>query len=284
MHILAATDFSIRSQRAVRRAGLLAGERDAELILVHVVDDDQPAALVDIEKREAGRYLDEQIESLAELRGRRCRSIVAAGDPFDGILQTAKSCAADMIVMGAHRKHMLRDILVGTTIERVIRTGHYPVLMVNREAARPYARVLAAVDMSPPSALAIKAAKALGLIDGTELSVVHGFHAFGSRKMSSAGVRQDSIDGYVAKERSQAAMELAAFLAANDFGIDRSSLRIEEGNPVDVIAAAVQETRSDLLLVGTHGRTGIVKILLGSVTEEVLRSIEADILAVPAPR
>jgi len=284
MHILAATDFSIRSQRALRRAGLLAGERDAELTLVHVVDDDQPAALVELEKREAGRYLEEQIESVAELRGRRCRAIVAAGDPFDGILQTAKSCATDMIVMGAHRKQLLRGILVGTTIERVIRTGHYPVLMVNREALQPYARVLAAVDMSPPSALAIKTARALGLIEGAALSAVHGFHAFGRRKMSAGGVGQDSIDDYVAKERSQAAAELAAFLAANDFGVDRSSLRIEEGNPFDVIAAAVQETRSDLLLVGTHGRTGIVKILLGSVTEEVLRSIDTDILVVPAAR
>jgi nucleotide-binding universal stress UspA family protein len=121
MQILAATDFSTRSQRALRRAGLLARERGAELALVHVVDDDQPPDLVALETREAERTLGEQISAMAELRGVRCRSLVVAGDPFDGILRTAASTGADVVVMGAHRKQLLRDIFVGTTIERVIR-------------------------------------------------------------------------------------------------------------------------------------------------------------------
>jgi universal stress protein E len=57
MRFLAATDFSTRSQRAVRRAGLLAQEHGAELALVHVVDDDQPQDLVALETREAERIL-----------------------------------------------------------------------------------------------------------------------------------------------------------------------------------------------------------------------------------
>ena len=69
MQILAATDFSTRSHRALRRAGLLAQARGAELALVHVVDDDQPKDLVEIERREAERILAEQIGAMAELRG-----------------------------------------------------------------------------------------------------------------------------------------------------------------------------------------------------------------------
>ncbi|WP_281058530.1 universal stress protein [Mesorhizobium sp. M1A.F.Ca.IN.022.07.1.1] len=69
MKILAATDFSTRSQRALRRAGLLARNVAAELTLVHVVDDDQPSAIVRLETREARRYLAEQMTSIAELKG-----------------------------------------------------------------------------------------------------------------------------------------------------------------------------------------------------------------------
>jgi nucleotide-binding universal stress UspA family protein len=69
MQILAATDFSTRSHRALRRAGLLAQARGAELAIVHVVDDDDPKDLVDIESREAERILGEQIGAIAELRG-----------------------------------------------------------------------------------------------------------------------------------------------------------------------------------------------------------------------
>ena len=61
MQILVATDFSTRSQRALRRAGLLARERSAKLTLVHVVEDDQPRSLIELERREASKFLDEQI-------------------------------------------------------------------------------------------------------------------------------------------------------------------------------------------------------------------------------
>jgi nucleotide-binding universal stress UspA family protein len=51
-----------------------------------------------------------------------------------------------------------------------------------------------------------------------------------------------------------------------------------------VISHAVKETRPDLLVIGTHGRSGLMKLLLGSVTEEVLRSLDVDILVVPPVR
>ena len=91
MRILATTDFSTRSHRASRRAGLLAQTRGAELALVHVVDDDHPKDLVEIERREAERILAEQIGAMSELRDAKCRPMVVAGDPFDGILRTAES-------------------------------------------------------------------------------------------------------------------------------------------------------------------------------------------------
>ena len=68
MQILAATDFSTRSNRALRQAGLLAQPGNAQLHIVHVVDDDQPDELVRMEKREAERVLNEQMASMPELR------------------------------------------------------------------------------------------------------------------------------------------------------------------------------------------------------------------------
>src|SRR3954451_18862357 len=124
MNIVAATDLSTRSNRALRQAGLLARSPDAKLHLVHVVDEDQPAELVRIEEREAQRMLVEQIASMPELENVHCYPIVVKGYPFDGILQAAAAAHADLVVMGAHRKQFLRDIFTGTTIERVIRGGN----------------------------------------------------------------------------------------------------------------------------------------------------------------
>lgn len=284
MKILVATDFSMRSQRALRRAGRLARESGSELTIVYVVDDDRPTRLVEIDRREAERYLAEQIESISELRGLGCRAVVVSGDAFDGILRTAQSTAADLIVMGAHRKQFLRDIFIGTTIERVIRTGPFPVLMVNNEAGCSSRRVLAAVKMAEPSVNAIKIAKALGLIDNGHLTLVHGFQTLAKGHMSIAGLERNRIDEHAVEERLRAGTELRAYFEASALGVDGWALRVREGGPFEVISRTVQEALPDLLIIGTHGRTGVVKVLLGSVTEEVLRSIETDILAVPLVR
>ena len=141
MQILAATDFSMRSNRALRQAGLLAQSVRAGLQIVHVVDDDWPDELIHTEKAAAERVLHEQMHSMQELRGIEARPMVITGDPFDGILHAAAEVKADLIVMGTHRKQLLLDIFVGTTIERVIRRGSFPVLMVNNEAQLKYENV-----------------------------------------------------------------------------------------------------------------------------------------------
>lgn len=281
MHILAATDFSTRSQLALRRAGLLARDIGAALSVVHVVDDDQPSELVALEMQEAERLLNEQTGAMPELRGLQPRTMVVTGDPFDGILRAAASISADVVVMGAHRRKLLRDILVGTTIERVIRMGAFPVLMVNTKVEGSYATALAAVDMSEPSASAIRIAKALGLPDGGRLALVHAFQPLAKGKLFYAGVDRDIIDGHVEDECLRAKNELVAFLAANGLHEHERSILVEEGVPSDVISNAVERLKPDVLIMGTHNRSGIPKAILGSVSQEILRSLNVDILAVP---
>ena len=284
MHILAATDFSTRSNRALRQAGLLAQPERAQLHIVHVVDDDQPEELVRLEKREAERVLNEQAGSMPELSGVQGQLMVVTGDPFDGILKTAAEVNADLIVMGSHRKQLLLDIFVGTTIERVIRKGSFPVLMVNHEAQRKYENVVAAVDMSDASANAVRAALSTGLISDKGATLLHAFVAVAQGKLSVADTDQLSIDSYIASERQRALDEVAAFLVANDLRRIRWTLRVEEGGPGEVISRAVAQMHPDLLIMGTEGRSALRKMLIASVTDEALRSLNVDILAVPPKR
>jgi nucleotide-binding universal stress UspA family protein len=284
MQILAATDFSTRSNRALRQAGFLSQSSSAHLDVVHVVDDDQPEELVRMEKREAERLLVEQIGSMPELQGIQARPVVVTGDPFNGILEAAAEIKPDLIVMGSHRKQFLLDIFVGTTIERVIRKGSFPVLMVNHEAQRRYQNVIVPTDMSNASAHSIRIALSTGLISDCRLTLLHAFVAVGKGKMFVAGIDQSSIDDYVVNERQNATDELVRFLVANDLGRERWSFWVEEGGPMEVVSKVVEQSRPDLLIMGTHGRSGLAKALIGSVTEEALRSLNVDILAVPPVR
>jgi len=281
MKILAATDFSTRSNRALRQAALLAQSDDSLLFMVHVVDNDQPDDLVRMEQREAERILREQMGAMPEIRWTHARPMVIAGDPFDGILQAAAEIQPDLIVMGSHRKQLLRDIFIGTTVERVIRKGSVPVLMVNHEAQRRYERILAPTDMSDVSANALHAARSIGLL-GDGATLVHAFTALAKGKMSVAGVDRDSIADYIEGERRQVSNELATFLIANDLQNSQWRLRVEDGSPMEIISRAVTDIEPDLMVMGTHGRSRLIKALIGSTTEEALRSLNVDILVVPS--
>jgi nucleotide-binding universal stress UspA family protein len=74
---------------------------------------------------------------------------------------------------------------------------------------------------------------------------------------------------------------LTSFLVANDLDRSHWSFRLDEGGPMEVISRAVAEMGPDLLVMGTHGRSGLLKTLVGSVAEEALRSFNVDILVVP---
>ena len=281
MNIVAATDFSTRSNRAVRQAGLLARSRDAQLHLVHVVDEDRPADLVRLEAREALQVLVEQIASMPELQQVACSPTVVNGHAFDGILRAAATVSADIIVMGSHRKQFLRDIFVGTTIERVIRGGRHPVLMVNNEAQRHYERVLVPLDMSDTSADAIRVALSAGVMSEDGTTLLHAFLPMAKTRMISSGASPVALREYAEREHDSAIDELTRFLVANDFGGRRWSLRVDEGGPMEVITRAVYEAQPDLLVMGTRGRSGLLRALIGSVTEDALRSLNVDVLAVP---
>lgn len=283
MRFLATTDFSTRSHRALRQAGLLAQRVSAELHIVHVVDDDRPMQIQDLEMREAKRILEEQIQAMPELASIRCFPEIVVGDPFDGILRSASALKPDLIVMGQHRRQLLRDILIGTTIERVVRAGSFPVLMVNNEAQRRYERVVVAVDMSATSALAISTARKTGLLE-TVPTLVHAFEASAKGKLKIADAERSAIEHYVAGERTRARAELTDFLAAHQLLEGRWPVRVEEGAASDVLSRVVKEMKPDLLVMGTRGRSKLVTTLIGSVTEECLRSYDVDVLAVPPAR
>ena len=277
--ILAATDFSARSDRAIRRAALLARAHDARLMLLHVVDDDRPERLVAEEMATAQELLQKTAESA--LSDVQSEAKVVLGDPFEGVAKTARESAADLIVMGAHRKQILRGIFIGTSVERVMRMRIAPVLMVNAEPLSAYERGLVATDLSEHSGHALQVARQLRILPPARVVVVRAFDVFARGKLSYAGVSTEKISSHVKEMAAEARSELAGFIAALDADFKPEALRVKEGRAAGVIVDTADETGADIVVVGTHGRSGIAKFLLGSVTEEVMWRLERDILVVP---
>jgi nucleotide-binding universal stress UspA family protein len=113
--ILVATYFSTRSDRAIRRATLLAKKFGSAVSLIHVVDDDRPRRIVDAERDSAAMLLSEQARSVREINGVDCSADVVLGTASEGILKAAESGMVDILVVGPHRHHAFLDVFVGTT-------------------------------------------------------------------------------------------------------------------------------------------------------------------------
>ena len=143
--LLVATDFSSRSDRALRRASLIAGRTGASLTLAHVIDSDWPARLAESDQSAASAMLGDIAASLGSEDGIEADWLVKVDDVHAGILAAADEIAADLIVIGPHRSR-LRDVFVGTTAERVIRRTTRPVLVAAETPSAQYRKTLLAMN------------------------------------------------------------------------------------------------------------------------------------------
>lgn len=279
--ILVATDFSTRSDRAIRRGTLMARDIGARLSLVHVVDDDQPKRIVKAERTAAASVLDELVRAIRNGDGLDCDARIVEGDPFEGITRAAEDLEPDLVVIGPHRRQLLNDVFLGTTAERVVRISRRPIVMANGVPAGPYRHALVAVDFSECSAGALQALNEVGIGGNIAVSVVHVFDAIGTDLMTRGSASEDGINDYLAEEEERASRELSSFLSGMNFDTVGRFIKQNDSFTANVLITTARESSADLIVVGTRGRTGIAKLLLGSVAQEVLRTATIDVLAVP---
>jgi nucleotide-binding universal stress UspA family protein len=275
--LLVATDLSARSDRAVERAVLLAAETGARLTVLHVVDEDLPSRLAERHGEEARIVIVEQLSALPKA-SRTIETKVVSGRCPDAILRAAEAEESELIVLGAHRNETSRPVFVGRTAERVVRGGRWPVLLVSRRAHDAYRRVVVGVDFSVYSRRAVDLA--MRAAPGAEFHLVHAF------AVPFAGFLGEDGGPAAGRYRHQLAEtireEFGAFLAAVPGTPGRCQPIIREGSAREVLHQEVDGLRPDLLVIGTHGRTGVAHALLGSVAEDMLAAPPCDVLVVKA--
>lgn len=278
--ILVATDFSTRSDRAMRRATLIARRTGASLTLVHVVDADQPERLIATEREAARSLLEESARSLRTGDDIAADPLVKVDDVHNGILGAAEEVGAELIILGPHRRR-LRDVFVGTTVERVVRRSGRPLLVAVQTPSGNYERTLLALDFDEASKSASRAALAMGIFEHTEVVVMHAFDAPAEGMMRRAMETTEAIDDYVASERSIAVAKLQGLVRELDLPPTGKRVAAINGSPARSILESAKSEDSHLIVLGTNQRKGFERRLIGSVTEDVIRDAQRDILIVP---
>lgn len=197
---------------------------------------------------------------------------LVAGAPHQEIAALAGEIGAGYIVVGASET----EGLLGSTADRVIRKAACPVLAIRSETTFPPRRVEIAVDFSEISANALRQGlrllERLGApVTETEaLMVLAPYETAGSLHFTRDQVQRFAVE------------ELSRFLASNASPAMRPKLaRVLTGSPRETILATLQDRQADLVVLGTHGRSGFERLMLGSVAAGVLHSATCNLLIVP---
>jgi nucleotide-binding universal stress UspA family protein len=284
---LVGIDFSDDSRRAAGRAAVLAGEQGARLDLLHVMSGPSLASLRELFGSaaapeaalvaDAQRMLNDLARELADKSGTQASAHVKVGHVLDEIL--AASERADMLVLGARGLNPLRELMLGTTADRLVKKCSRPVLVTKRPPQHGYRQVLVPVDFSPHSVAAL--GTAIVIAPKAELMVVHAFEVPFEGKLWLAGVAEEEIHRYRGQARQRALGNIAALI--RDVGGERYRFLsvVDHGDATRVILAKEEESGAELVVMGKHGQSIVEELLLGSVTHHVLSQSRCDVLVVP---
>lgn len=276
--ILMATDLSARSDRALQRAFNIALDLNAELEILHIVDDALPAAIAVRQKQAAVEAIQGQVKALSADISLNPSSEVIVGQDYADILRHAIERQVDLLVVGIHR-HSTLDLFRGTTVERIVRFGSVPVLVVRDVVTAPYRRALVPVDLSTHSRAAM--AMAARLVPGGEIHLVHCTHEPFKGFLGAETLRQ-----HVREEQAEFSKQLDGDIAAltGELGDEAPAFKVvmRAGYVSGVIRDELDRLKPDLLALGTHGRTGLAQAILGSVAEDMLADAPVDVVAVKA--
>jgi nucleotide-binding universal stress UspA family protein len=292
---LIATDGSTGSEKAVRVGLELAVRLGVKVELIHVLEPGEEPAdpglrtrltmLRDIDRHQ-GKLALEQAATLAQKLGIDFKAIQPTGYPEQVIVQKAPDF--DLIVLGTHGRSGLRRWMMGSVAEAVLSRSPRPVLVVHESFEPPsaepgavlYKHLLIATDGSECSQQATRYGLLLTQALGAEVTFLSVVRTM--TRPQGAGLPLSQALSLVEEDaQTQAENMLEQVRAqAQQVGVT-ARVKLMQGQPVDAIVK--QALLHDLLVMGTHGRTGLDKLMMGSVAEGVVRRCQTPVLVVPCP-
>jgi nucleotide-binding universal stress UspA family protein len=283
--VLVPTDFSKNASRALERALLLPLAPGARVHLVHVLPRSLPAKFRAGAEAEAQRALEEAVSAaraVARKRGASGLNITSGlreGEPFVEIIRASRTLESELIVLGRHGERPIKDMFIGTTAERVVRKGEVPVLVVNLKPSHAYTRPLLSLALDGSSRETASMMLRLMGPRARGATVLHGFDVpFESFITPGHPVRE--VSAYRKACRDAASAGVKKFLASVAGLGFRWRVALRPGDARSVILKEAVRQRAELIVLGSHGRSGIAHALLGSVAEWVVASAKCDVLVV----
>ncbi|MBK9975602.1 MAG: universal stress protein [Planctomycetes bacterium] len=287
-HIVVPTDFSDTSETAIQAACDLGAYYRSSIDLVNVVDSTvyayagYPFASLSQELSDSATDALKKLKLPASAKGLNVGRYVLSGTPAREITDYAKRSKADLIAIGTHGHGAVARFLLGSVADKVLHEAKCPVLVTKRskgvikhpkKKTKLFQRILFPTDFSDTARKALARAVALTEDFDAELYVLHvvddtliSTHVQKERELVLKELRTHALE--------QMKSELPAELLQN-FGTIGA---VKRGEPGKQVAAYAETHDCDLIVMGSHGRTGVSRALLGSVADKVVRMAKCAVL------
>lgn len=216
-------------------------------------------------------------ERLQHEHGIHVESKVVAGRASREIVALVRRHPAGLVVVGAHRQHRLRELVVGGTALKVMRDARAPVLMVRRAPEQSYRTVVLATDFSDTAARAARLA--LETFPAAAQHLLHAYDVSFEDLMRLDGADAKDIDRRRKSVERKAVSALDAF--ARECNAQQASRHVIAGYPAEVVLDQSRVLAANVVVLGRHGGSAVEEHLFGSVTQNVLYHASCDVLVVP---
>ncbi|ELY47191.1 universal stress protein [Natronorubrum bangense] len=290
--VLLPTDGSDRALAGAKRGVDLAAVAGADVHVLSVIDTSELETITSVlgadgDGEQAALEADAEtaVNAVARMTRERAPELdvtttTERGTPFSAIERYVDAAEIDMIAMGTKGRTGLKRVALGSVTENVLRTVAVPVLAVPPEAStEPLSpdrteNVLLPTDGSDGAGVAVDWGIGLaGVFD----AVVHALYSADTGRLQQATEPETLLRKL--EDVGQNALESVREQAVTD-GVSVTGT-VASGPPARVILTYADDNEIDLIVIGTHGRAGMERHLIGSVTENVVRNADVPVVCVP---
>jgi nucleotide-binding universal stress UspA family protein len=263
-YVVSICGTSSAAVNATWRAALIARDTGATLRVLHPVGDTRTLSL-------SQASLTELVDDIRARTGVETVIEGVKGDVLKRAVEVSEH--ASIVVLPSSRGHPLRQWIMGSPAERLIRLCRSPVLVVKRPALRAYGRVLVPVDLDDHAVFLMNLASSLS--SGSRIRILHVLGVADERVMGAISDPQDALR----QHRAQGAyVALHRLISASDAGRPRLDADVEFGDAGVMVLERAAESEAELMVIGKTQRGLLADYFLGGTTQRILAHARADVL------
>jgi nucleotide-binding universal stress UspA family protein len=277
--LLVGIDFGTTTNAVLENAGILGRQLNCDVLLCHAVEYVPKGYETDLaEEREIRKHFDKRLQEVAaDIPGSRALP-ATIGSSVNVLLDLAEKHKVDALLVGVSNRGAIERVLLGSTAERLVRRSKWPVFLRHPDdPGGVIDSIICAIDYSEHATRSLQAAIALARRLGADLQVLH----VCPEPFTYPGLPDISVYHVSTPEpTAHAQAQMDKFLEGIDTHGVRVSTCLRSGAPSATIVKTCHEQRPDLLVIGKHGKGGIVELLMGGVATDILRDLPCSMLVI----